>query len=263
MTRSAARITRPLKPEVFYGWRYIKTVRPDGSEDLDEVPLTLEDCLHPKEGDHIPDNQYQHIDLRYLEPIFQARAERLPSGYVLGDRIINWGVPGIRNHAPDLVVFKNVFNPPQGDFETFRVHDFGGRCVLAVEIVSPKERKNDVIHKFRHYHRVRVPLNVLIDQKRENGPRWVVGNRYTAARYVPMRLDRQGRLPLKSLGLLLAVEDCRAVCYDAETGERIGGYEEVDLARRAAKQRVLDLEAELRRLRTGRRNGGNGAETPP
>jgi hypothetical protein len=142
----------------------------------------------------------------------------------------------------------------------------GGRCVLVLEIVSvrgPDSRVNDVVHKLREYHRVGVPLYYLIDQETEGGSRRVVGYRYTKARYVKMRPDRQGRLLVKPLGLWLAVEDQRAVCYDADTGERIGSYREVveasqaerqarlaeQQARLAAEERVRELEAELRRAR--------------
>ena len=108
---------------------------------------------------------------------------------------------------------------------------------LAVEIVSPHTRVNDVERKFRHYHHVPVPLYVLIDQERDDGPRQVIGYRYTAARYVRMRLDRRGRLLIRPLGLWLGVEDQRAVCYDADTGERLGDYGEITEAYQAAEQR--------------------------
>jgi Uma2 family endonuclease len=267
MSRSAARTTRPPEPDPFYyGWRFVRKVLPDGTTDLVQVPLTLEDVLHPQEDDVIPQRPRQQEDAEYLGPIFRARAqERLPGGFVLVDCLVDWGVPGIRDHSPDLSVFQNVVNPPGPDIGTFRLRASGGRCVLALEIVSPHTRSNDVVEKFREYHQVRVPLYILIDQETEDGPRQLVGYRYTARRYVRMRLDRQGRLLVKPLGLLLALEDRRVVCYDADTGERLGGYEgerqsrlaaeqearQQAEARRAAEQRVRELEAELRRLRGG------------
>jgi Uma2 family endonuclease len=250
MTHNTARSLPPSQPEpVIYGWRYLKKLRPDGTVDLEEVPLTLEDVLHPQEGDVIPEANLQHIDSEYLGPIFRERAQRLPGGLALVDCLVDWGVPGIRAHSPDLSVFRNVTNPPVGNFGTFRLRPSGGRCALALEIVSPHTRTNDVVDKFDHYHRMHVPLYVLIDQATVNGPRQVLGYRYTAPRYVRMRLDRQGRLLLKPLGLLLGVEGQHAVCYDAATGERLGDYAALDQARRAAEQRIQELEAELRRLR--------------
>jgi hypothetical protein len=191
--------------------------------------------------------------------------------------LIDWDVPGVLNHSPDLIVFRDVLNPPVENTGTFRLRTFGGRCVLVVEIVAPDTRVNDVVHKLREYHQVRVPLYVLIDQERDNGPRVVIGYRYTARRYVRMRPDRQGRVLLKPLGLWLAVEDQLAVCYDADAAERLGDYgqerraredaerqarehaearqraerqarEEAE-ARQRAERRVRESEAELRRLR--------------
>jgi colicin import membrane protein len=264
MPRSADRTTRPPQPDPFrYGWRFVKKLLPDGTADLIQVPLTLADILHPQEGDVIPERTFHERDAEYLRPIFRLRAARLPGGYFLADCLIHWGVPGIRNHSPDLVAFRGVSQPPVESIGTFRMRAYGGRCVLAVEIVSLDTRENDVVHKFREYHQVRVPLYVLIDQEGEAGPRRVVAYRYTAARYVRLRPDRQGRVLLKPLGLWLGMEDQLAVCYDAETGERLGDYGQVEQARRtaerlaseqgearrAAEQRVRDLEAELRRLR--------------
>jgi Uma2 family endonuclease len=272
MPRSAARPPRLPEPDPFrYGWRFIKKIMPDGTTDLVQVPLTLEDVLHPQEDDVIPDRPLQRLDSEYLGPIFRTRAEqRLLGALVLVDCLVNWGVPGIRNHSPDLSVFEGVTNPPGLDIGTFRLRASGGRCVLALEIVSPHTRSNDVVAKFREYHQVGVPLYIIIDQASEDAPRQLIGYRYKARRYVRMRRNREGRLLLKPLGLWLALEDERVVCYDADSGERLGDYEQVlheqaqerqareaaervaqqqAQAREAAEQRVRELEAELRRLR--------------
>src|SRR4051794_13300518 len=60
-----------------YGWRFVKEQRPDGSEELVQVPLTLKDNLHPQEGDQIPEDDLHAIERRYLAEIFQDRLGRL------------------------------------------------------------------------------------------------------------------------------------------------------------------------------------------
>jgi Uma2 family endonuclease len=255
MTRSAAMVTRPPRSNPWlYGYRFVKKIRRDGTMDLVQVPLTLEDVLHPQEDDHISDRPRQNLDAEYLGPIFRSRVQRLPGGLVLLDCLLNWGVPGIRNHSPDISVFNGLTNHPGLDIGTFRPRNFGGRCILAMEIVSPHTRVNDVVHKFREYHQVRVPRYVIIDQESEGAPREVIGYRWTPSCYVRMRLDRRGRLLLRPLRLWLGLEDELAACWDADTGERLGGYTQIDEARRvehearlAAEQRIRDLEAELRR----------------
>jgi colicin import membrane protein len=36
-----------------YGWRYVTVAGPDGTETIDQIPLTLEDVLFPEVGDFI------------------------------------------------------------------------------------------------------------------------------------------------------------------------------------------------------------------
>jgi Uma2 family endonuclease len=148
------------KPDAYrYGWRFVKKLLPDGSTtDLVQALLTLEDVLHPQLDDVIPQRVWEERDAEYLRPIFRDRVARLPGGYFLADCLIDWDVPGVRNHAPDLIVFRGVPRPPVENIGKFRLRDFGGRCVLVVEVVSPDTRDNDVVHKLREYHQVRVPL---------------------------------------------------------------------------------------------------------
>ena len=153
------RSTQRTKPDPYrYGWRFLKKLLPDGSTDLVQALLTLEDVLHPQLDDVIPQRVWEERDAEYLRPIFRDRVARLPGGYFLADCLIDWNVPGVRNHSPDLTVFRDVLHPPTENIGTFRVRDFGGRCALVVEIVSPDRRDNDVVHKLREYHQVRVPL---------------------------------------------------------------------------------------------------------
>src|SRR5262245_32431575 len=45
---------RSQPPDPFYyGWRMRRHVAADGTETLEQIPLTLEDVLHPQEGDFI------------------------------------------------------------------------------------------------------------------------------------------------------------------------------------------------------------------
>lgn len=141
------------------------------------MPLTLEDVLYPQEGDVLPERPVQERDAEDPRPIFRQRARRLPGGFYLADCLIDWGVPGIGNPSPDLSVFRSVRNPPPENIGSFRLRDSGGRCALLVEIVSPHTRVNDVVETVREYHRVRVPLYVLIDQQTPVGcaKSWVIG----------------------------------------------------------------------------------------
>jgi Uma2 family endonuclease len=243
-----------------YGWRYVKQQRPDGSEELVQVPLTLEDNLHPQEGDAIPEDDLHSIERRYLAEVFHDRLGRLANGKVLADCLVDWNVPLQGNTSPDVVVFADVRMPLPANFGTFRLQEFGGRCVVAVELVSPRTRNNDVVFKYAEYYWARVPLYVIVDQQSEQAPRQLRGFRHTPERYEPIPLDTNGRVLVPELGLLLGMRDNRIYCYDEITGEELSGsYAMEKRARELAEERAR-AEAEARRAETAARQAAEQAQ---
>lgn len=242
-----------------YGWRYVKRILPDGREDWDQVPLTLEDVLHPQEGDVIPERPIQEVERGYLARVFRTHFPPSAGVLVLSDCLVNWGVEGIRNHSPDVSVFGDVVEMPDLNIGTFQLAPSGGRCWLAIEIVSPDTRTNEVDRKPPEYHQVGIPLYVIIDQKRADSPRKLVGHCHTPDGWVEVPLDEQGRLLLEPLGLKLGLRDNRVWCYDAVTGEELPDYPELsqlcheqsqalqekDQALQAALERIRELEARI------------------
>ena len=99
--------------------------------------------------------------------------------------------------------------------------------VLALEVVSPDTRDNDVVHKFRHYHQIGIPLYVIVDQEQEGGPQTLRGYRWTPARYEPLALDEQDRLFLEPVRLYLLLRGEEVLCQDAQTGKELGSYAEI------------------------------------
>src|SRR5208282_4957254 len=66
-TRKASRTPDDDEEELFrFGWRYVVRQLPGGKEIQDQVPLTLKDLLHPKEGDVYVENSAHERDRRYL-----------------------------------------------------------------------------------------------------------------------------------------------------------------------------------------------------
>jgi colicin import membrane protein len=223
-----------------YGWRYVKRVRPDGKEELEQVPLTLEDVLHPQEDDVIPENDIHEAERGDLARIFRSRLDRVRNGLVLSDCIIDWGVEGVRNHSPDVSVFADLDALPAPGYGTFHLAESGGRCLFLVELVSPHTRTNDVDRKIEEYHQAGVPLYVLVDQQREGGPRELRVYRNTPAGFELAPLDGQGCFLLAPLGLRLGLRDNRTVCFDAKTGELVGDYTQLTRAH-AQATRALEV----------------------
>ncbi len=258
---------RAERPDPFrFGWRYVQQIGPDGAKVSVQVPLTLDDVLHPQEGDHITESSQQERDRRYLAGVLEWRLSGNPRTVVLSDCLINWGVRGLRNHSPDISVFEGVQDPKR-IWKTFRVAREGARPILTMEVVSPdahdrQARDNDVVTKVREYYRARVPLYALVDQEREEGLRQVVGYWRGARKYERLPLDGRGRLLLEPLGLLLGLRDERAVCWDADTGQEIEDFTAMAQARNAeaqaraaAEAALAAAQARIRELEARTRNG--------
>jgi Uma2 family endonuclease len=243
MARPATSVNGPAtdQPDPFrFGWRYRRGPAANGNTEDDRIPLTPEDVLHPQEYDQIPENTMQNRERDYLAHVLRVRLTDRKDMLVLSDCIVDWGVRGLRNHSPDVCIMEGVQNPER-EWTTFHVVAEGARPVLVIEIVSvhddaPQIRDNDVKIKRSQYYRVGVPLYVIVDQEREGGPRQLVGYRRDKRQYKPIPLDRDGRLLLEPVGILLGIRDNRVVCYDAATEEEIFDYEEMDQARRQAEE---------------------------
>src|SRR5207253_1953539 len=109
---------------------YVTRTRLDGTVEMDQVPLTLEDVLHPQEDDVIPEAPIQEQERGDMARIFRTRLNRVEGGLVLSDCIVDWGVLGIRNHSPDVSVFDGVVVQPDPQRGTFYLAASGGRCLL-------------------------------------------------------------------------------------------------------------------------------------
>src|SRR5260370_41966804 len=98
--RAAEKMTRkPAPPKTDnrfrYGWRDVEQVGPDGRTELVQVPLTLENVLHPQEGYVIPEAIRHERERGYLAKVYRGRLSRLRGALVTSDCIIDWGVLGI------------------------------------------------------------------------------------------------------------------------------------------------------------------------
>jgi Uma2 family endonuclease len=225
-----------------YGWRYVRRKLPDGREELEQVPLTLEDVLHPQEEDVIPQKSQHEMECAHLAAVLRARPAPEPILRVTVDCLIDWGVQGVRNHSPDVAVFVGLEHEPDLTEGTFHLGPSGGRCLLVFENVSPHTRENDVVHKVREYHQAGVPLYILVDQEREDGPRRLRVFVDAPGQYEEAALDAQGRLLLPEFAVFLSLRDNWLVLHDAENGRELGDYAQVSRALDAADQRNLEME---------------------
>lgn len=267
---------KPPEDDPFrYGWRYVPRVGPDGAKTLEQIPLSLEDVLHPEEEDFIVHTDGHNEDCAYLKAVFKSRLADVRNSVVLSDCRIDFDVEGVRPLGPDVAVFFEVER--HIDWSTFYLGEEGARPALVVEVTSPDTRKNDVGIKVDYYHRAGIPYYVIADVYREQGNDRrieLIGYKAAPDGYVRYAPDEQGRIWLDPVRLWLGFTHdrrggyLRLACFDPDTGEEVGDYEAVvdSLAEAEAKlreseriaaeavARVNDLEARLRAL-LAERNG--------
>ncbi|PMP74744.1 MAG: hypothetical protein C0183_20770 [Roseiflexus castenholzii] len=250
----------------FYGWRFIRRELPDGMIEWAQVPLTYEDVLHPEEGDQVTHSSLHQRRWHYLREVFERQVANDPTAVVLDDVRIEWDVPDLKPHSPDLMVIFGV--KERKNWSTFRVAEEGVRPALIVEITSPETRGHDVMTKVDHYEMAGVPLYVIVDGIERRGQLGVrlIGYTLTPEGYRMLAPDDQGRLWLAPVRVWLGVRDGDIICYD-EAGNPLGDHlalaqalQEEERARRAAEARAVEAESRIRQLEAALRRMQQGEE---
>jgi hypothetical protein len=239
----------------FYGWRYVPQKLPSGIGSLERVPLTQEDVLHPQEEDFIVNNDW-HDDTRfYLRSVVRNRVADDPRARVFSDHRIDWGVPGIKPHGPDLALFRGLSDPDWDPSRgTFYVSEYLAEIMLTLEITSPATRANDLGSKMQEYHRVGIPYYFVVDllYHRPGKPIRLLGYRWMKGSWDPISTDERGRLWMPPVELWLGVEGDHVALYDVR-GRRIGNYDEVVQSAREAEQRAQQAETQAAQEAQARR----------
>jgi colicin import membrane protein len=243
-----------------YGWRYKSVRGPDGTEVLDQVPLTLEDVLFPETGDFIVQTDLHDTDSSYLKHVFNSRLAGDPQAVAVSDCRVDWNLAGVRPLGPDIAVFFGIKR--RKDWATLDVAAEGARPALVVEVTSTGTRQNDLDIKPGFYHRAGVPLYVIADvleEDEETRHVELIGYRHAPEGYQRIAPDARGWIWLEPLGLWLGVVQdpvlgCdRLACFDAQTGGEIGDYQAISQALEAAT--AAQAQAEARAEAEARRAG--------
>jgi colicin import membrane protein len=231
----------------FYGWRDVLVRRPDGTEDIDQIPLTAEDVLHPEDGDHVVHSTAHNNDLNYLASVFRALLANDPHALVLSDCGVDWHLPGEKDVSPDIAVVFGV-KQQRGDWPMFDVDAEYTRPALVIEVTSPSTRSGDFGKKVGYYHRAGVPTYIIADARESPSGRRLelIEYRYAAKRYERIAPNAGGRIRLEALNVWLGITlyrttgTDRLACFDPDTNEEIGDYTAVRQAH------ANELEARLR-----------------
>jgi colicin import membrane protein len=232
-------------PDPFrYGWRYVEHRRPDGTLEVEQVPLTLEDVLHPQEGDQVTHSNKHERRSRYLCDVLERQLRHDPTALVLADVRIAWDLPELGAHGPDIAVILGVRDPGR-TWSTFSVAEEGVRPALLIEITSPETATIDRSVKLEEYELAGVPMYVIVDgvsRRRDNGVR-IIGFTLGPEGYRQLAPNERGWLWLAPARTWLGVLDGEIVCYD-EAGQPLGDYR--TLAAALAAEEAARIEAERR-----------------
>jgi len=226
-----------------FGWRYVRRAPPElspcGSDIFDEVPLSWEDLLYPEEDDRVPHPPGHSDDCYYCYGTLRSLYTGDASVVVLGDCRVDFWVNGLRPLGPDVLMLFDVRHWRQEG--TFRVAEEGGRPVLVIEVTSPDSRAHDFYNKPDLYYRAGVEIYIIVDRGPQIGdaPR-LLGYQRGPQGWLRLVPDRQGRLDLSPVGLLIELEGDRCRLYDRGTGERLPDYEERVQAMKAAEAEARD-----------------------
>ncbi|GIW02533.1 Uma2 family endonuclease [Roseiflexus sp.] len=237
--------TAPAEDPFRYGWRFVPRPTPDDPHHLEQVPLTLEDVLHPETGDFIVHSDRHETDRMYLTAVLRARLEEAGVAIVLSDVRIAWDIPDLRPHGPDVMVIPGIRE--RQDWSTFEVAVEGARPALIIEITSPETRENDLERKVEHYARAGVAQYVIVDDAgKGRGKRRLrlLDYRLEAGMYRLHPSDAAGRVHLAIADVWLGVEGDHVVCYD-DHGVAFGDYATVVRQAADAEERAR-LEAQAR-----------------
>ena len=221
----------PPEPDPFrYGWRYVRVEHPDGTVCFDQIPLTLEDVLHPEVGDFIVQTDGHDSDLNYLKDVFKAQLADDPLKAVISDCRVDWNLPGVKPLGPDVAVFRGIQR--HRDWSTFDVQAEGAEPLLVVEVTSPDTRQNDVVTKVDYYHRAKVPLYVIADVREQGEDRVIelIGYRYQRTGYQRIPLDERGWIWLEPVQLWLGL-----------SRDRLGNYERLACSTAPARRSATTL----------------------
>jgi Uma2 family endonuclease len=242
------KVTPPPPDDPFYyGSRDVLHKLPDGTTQFEQIPLTLEDTLHPQEGDYIVESDLHGLLCDYIAAVIRSRFASDPSVLVLSDTGVYWDDPALSytHHSPDIAVIFGIKNR-KPEYRSFRVGTEGVRPRLIIELVSPNNRVNDIETNVEQYHEVEIPTYIIADREHLGDPWKLIGYQRRPDTYIPLPSDANGRIWLQALGLWLGAVDTRLVCFD-RNGNEIGDYHAMVQQAKSERQRA---ETEKQRAET-------------
>lgn len=242
-----------------YGWRWQRVRLPNGEVTEQQIPLTSEDLLDPQLGDEVTQSDPHFDFLLLLATLLRGHYQSREDVLVAGDMKMLWGVPGLKQPAPDITVVTGVrlkSDPERGSFDVVKE---GALPCLIIEIVSAIDaevRRNDYEKKVKIYQQVGIPEYLILDPPTPFTKGRLLWTGYRLShdgRYRRIAPDPDGRLLSETTGLLFGADtDGKTLLIaNAQTGERLldpSDQAAREIAARKAAEERADHEAEQRKV---------------
>ena len=231
------------------GWRLIEQIQPDGSVDYEKIPLTEAEFLHPQEGYRLPNSTFHDDVIRTAADILSRRYASDPTIGVFADLIVEWDIPNLKDHCPDVFVAFNLQHKDQNRGR-FIVANEGTRPSLIIEVVSPRYRKADRTTKVAHYARAKVQEYVICDRRRYRGNllEEVLGYRLVGNTYQPITPDAAGRIRCDTVGVWISLCEGALIMEDVATGQHLPTSLELEASKRELETCNQELTASNQEL---------------
>ena len=245
------------------GFRWRRTIAPDGREDLEQIPLTPEDLVYPQEGDHVSQGLPHFSFLHPQADALRRHLEKRPGIVVTSDVLLVLRHDG-KTCSPDVAVI-------EGDVDTSKIKGavnleaVGGRLAFAFEAVSTSEKEiedKDLEKNVVRYAKEGVEEYFTVYPQAERQVRDLVGRRLEKGAYVEIAPDAQGRAYSEKLDLFFEIdaESEKLVVIDARTGQRLLISDEEEAGRLEAEAALEEAEAARRQEAEARRQAQGRAE---
>jgi len=229
--------------EFTIGWRYVTKTLPSGEETYDQIPLTAEDLLDPQWGDQVVQNS-EHQD--YNTDIYIKLKNHYandPTVRVFSDLKMMWGIPGLKEPAPDIAVIPNLKNK-KASRSSFDVVKEGTRPCLVIEMMSEGYPGDDT-KKVKIYEQAGVTEYIIINpHSNEAKPYFEMwGYRLNSVgKYQRIIPNTQGHLLSQTthIWFCLSKKGQRLRLKDTVTGSFLLTHEESEANRLKAEQKAQE-----------------------
>ncbi|MDM8558373.1 Uma2 family endonuclease [Candidatus Parabeggiatoa sp. HSG14] len=194
--------------EFTIGWRYVTKTLPSGEKTYYQIPLIAEDLLDPQWGDQVVQNS-EHQEAN--TDIFMTLKNHYASDStirVFSDLKMRWGIPELKEPAPDIAVIPNLKNK-KASRSSFDVIKEGTRPCLIIEMMSEGYPGDDT-KKVDIYEKAGVAEYIIINPHPNEAPPYfeIWGYQLNSiGKYQRITPNKQGQLLSQTTDILFCLSE--------------------------------------------------------